>query len=156
MRRIWQSGVTDGDDDDTFRSIVASAIEIDAVTCYAFYFSFFACRSHIIPCHRVDGGWNDDADAAVRGIGPHPYSRYCSRHRSACCRMRYSEVLPAKVWPGDLDVDKASPHPQRQFAVVLSDGGLRPLVFALNLWVRMTVPRYNVYFEDVLAIPRFP
>ena len=162
MGRTWLSGLTRCDADDTFRSIVASAIEIDGVTCCASDFLFFAGRAHMIHYHCADGGCDGDVDADVRGIVPHHCPRYYSSHRGACGGIRCSDYLhlhlhlALKFWPHGLALDDASPRLHRLYAVALSDGELRSLGHYLNLWAWMTVHRYHVYFEDVLATLRLP
>lgn len=159
---IWLSGVTDGDDDDDdiFGLIVGSAIGIDVATCCASYLSFFAYRARIIFCHRVDGGWNDDADAGARRVLSHRHPRYYSRHLGVCggvcCSDNLHFYFVAKAWPHGLAVHDASPQLQRQFAVASSGGDFRSLVHDLSLWALMTVPHYDVYLENVPANPRFP
>ena len=137
MWSIWLSGVKDGDDDDTFALVVRNTIEIDVVTCCAFYASFSACRARMINCYRVDGGWNGDADAGARRTLSHRHPRYYSRHLGVCGGMCCSDNLHfyfvAKVWPLGLAVHDASPHLQCQFAVASSGGELRSLIYGLSL-----------------------
>ena len=156
------SGVTDGDGDgdDIFWLTVASAIEIDAVTCCVSYSSFFAYRARTIYRYRVDGGWNGDADAGARLVLSHRYPRHYSRHLGVCGEMYYFDDLhfyfAAKVWPHGLAVDDAPLHLQHRSAVASSGGEFRSLVHGLRLWALMTVRHYYVYLEDVPAILRFP
>ena len=160
MWSIWLSGVKDGDDDDTFGLIVGSLIEIDFVTCCASYVSFFACRARMIHCYRVDGGWNGDAEAGARRTLSHRYRRYYSHHLGVFGGISCSDNLHfyfvAKVWPHGLAAHDASLHLRCQFAVASSGGEFRSLIHGLRLWTLMTAPHYDLYLEDVPAIPRCP
>ena len=158
MWKIWLSGVRYGDDDDTFGLIVV--IEMDAVTCYVPYFSFFAYPARMIYLYRVDGGWNGDADAGAHRTLSHRRPHYYSHHLAVCGGMCCSDILHlysvARVWPHGLAVRDASPQLQCQFAVASSGGAFLSLIHGLSLWALMIVPRYDVYHEDVRAILRFP
>lgn len=135
MGRIGLSGVTDDDADDVYLLIVANAIETCAVTHYVSDFSFFAGHAHVYHHHRVDGGYDGDAD--VRGVVPYRHPRYCSDNRGAGGRMRCSDdlhlCLVPKVCSHVLAVDDLpSPHLQRQCGAALSGGELHSSVHRLN------------------------
>ena len=111
---MWLGGVTDGNADDVFHLIEASAIEIDAVTYFASDSSSGADRAHKTYCHSVDGGYDGDADAGARSIVPPRYPRYYIDHRVACGEIHISDglhlYLASNFCLHGLALDYASPH----------------------------------------------
>lgn len=160
MKRIWLGGVAYWHADDISRLIVASAIEIDAVTYFVSDFSCCAVCVHTTHLYRVDGEYDDDADAGVRYVVPPRYPRCCSGHRGACGRMRCSDDLHLYIAPKiclhGLALLHVSPHPHRQSAVASSDGEIRCSGHHISLWASITVHRCHVDLEDVPLNLRLP
>ena len=157
MKRIWRDGVIDGDADDTFRLILASGIEIGAVTYFSSGSSWrlhHFCASH---SHRVDGGCDGDTGGGVRNILPH-CPRCHSDHCETCGRMHYPDdlfFLASKVCSYGLAVPDGVPHLHRQTAVSSNDDDLCFSIHHSSLFLAIS-RRSPVEIEDVPVILRLP
>ena len=158
MKRIWRGGVIDGDADDTFCLILASGIEIDAVTYFSSGSSWRLHHSHATHSHRVDGGCDGDTGGGGRSSLPH-CARYHSGHRETCGRMHYADdlrlFLAPKVCSHGLAVCHGAPHLHRQTAVSSNDDDLRFSIHHLSLFLAIS-RRSPVRIEDVPVILRLP